>query len=79
MVNGIAWAVGECGQRTVQFFIGFRANPRDGDPQYEQAKALMVAIDAILRDAAGTRAGASKPFASPAGSKRPRTTFPRSS
>jgi hypothetical protein len=36
------------------------ADPRDGDPQYEQAKALMAAIDAILRDAAGTRAGASK-------------------
>jgi hypothetical protein len=36
------------------------ADPRDGDPQYEQAKALMVAIDAILRDAADTRAGASK-------------------
>jgi hypothetical protein len=36
------------------------ADPRDGDPQYEQAKALMVAIDAILRDAADTRSGASK-------------------
>lgn len=36
------------------------ADPRDGDPQYEQAKALMAAIDAILRDAADTRAGASK-------------------
>lgn len=36
------------------------ADPRDGDPQYEQAKALMVAIDAILKDAADTRAGASK-------------------
>lgn len=36
------------------------ADPRDGDPQYEQAKALMVAVDAILKDAAETRAGASK-------------------
>ncbi len=36
------------------------ADPRDGDPQYEQAKALMTAIDAILKDAADTRAGASK-------------------
>ena len=36
------------------------ADPRDGDPQYERAKALMVAIDAILKDAADTRAGASK-------------------
>jgi hypothetical protein len=36
------------------------ADPRDGDPKYEQAKALMVAVDAILKDAAETRAGASK-------------------
>jgi hypothetical protein len=36
------------------------ADPRDGDPQYERAKALMVAIDAILKDAADTRAGARK-------------------
>jgi hypothetical protein len=36
------------------------ADPRDGDPQYEQAKALMVAIDAILKDAAETRTGAAK-------------------
>ncbi len=36
------------------------ADPRDGDPQYEQAKALMAAIDAILRDAADTRAGVNK-------------------
>jgi hypothetical protein len=36
------------------------ADPRDGDPQYEQAKALMAAVDAILKDAAETRAGASK-------------------
>jgi hypothetical protein len=36
------------------------ADPRDGDPQYEQAKALMTAIDVILRDAATTRVGASK-------------------
>jgi hypothetical protein len=36
------------------------ADPRDGDPQYEQAKSLMLAIDAILKDAADTRAGAQK-------------------
>jgi hypothetical protein len=36
------------------------ADPRDGDPQYERAKSLMVAIDAILKDAADTRAGAHK-------------------
>jgi len=36
------------------------ADPRDGDPQYEQAKSLMAAIDAILRDAADTRAGTEK-------------------
>lgn len=36
------------------------SDPRDGDPQYEQAKALMAAIDGILKDAADTRAGASK-------------------
>lgn len=36
------------------------ADPRDGDPQYEQAKALMAAIDAILKNAADTRAGARK-------------------
>ena len=36
------------------------ADPRDGDPQYEQAKALMLAIDAVLRDVADTRAGAAK-------------------
>lgn len=36
------------------------ADPRDGDPQYEQAKALMTAIDTILRDAAETRAGENK-------------------
>ncbi|HET6389898.1 hypothetical protein [Hyphomicrobium sp.] len=36
------------------------ADPRDGDQQYEQAKALMAAIDSILRDAATTRVGASK-------------------
>lgn len=36
------------------------ADPRDGDPQYEQAKALMAAIDSILRDAADTRAGENK-------------------
>ncbi len=36
------------------------SDPRDGDPQYEQAKALMAAIDSILRDAADTRAGENK-------------------
>ena len=36
------------------------SDPRDGDPQYEQAKALMAAIDTILRDAADTRAGENK-------------------
>jgi hypothetical protein len=36
------------------------SDPRDGDPQYEQAKSLMAAIDSILRDTADTRAGASK-------------------
>jgi hypothetical protein len=36
------------------------ADPRDGDPQYEQAKALMAAVDAILKNAADTRAGAAK-------------------
>ncbi|HML28000.1 MAG TPA: hypothetical protein PKE16_04020, partial [Hyphomicrobium sp.] len=36
------------------------ADPRDGDPQYEQAKSLMAAIDNILRDAADTRNGADK-------------------
>jgi hypothetical protein len=36
------------------------ADVRDGDPQYEQAKALMVAVDAILKETADTRAGASK-------------------
>lgn len=36
------------------------ADPRDGDPRYEQAKQLMLAIDAILKDAADSRAGAQK-------------------
>lgn len=36
------------------------SDPRDGDPQYEQAKSLMAAIDNVLRDAADTRAGADK-------------------
>lgn len=31
------------------------ADPRDGDPAYEQAKRLMAAIDAVLRDAADNR------------------------
>lgn len=31
------------------------ADPRDGDPAYEQAKNLMTAIDAVLRDAADNR------------------------
>jgi len=35
-------------------------DPRDGDVQYEQAKALMAAVDAVLKDAADSRAGASK-------------------
>ncbi len=35
-------------------------DPRDGDIQYEQAKALMAAVDAVLKDAADSRAGASK-------------------
>jgi hypothetical protein len=35
-------------------------DPRDGDRQYEQAKALMAAVDAVLKDAADTRAGANK-------------------
>jgi len=35
-------------------------DPRDGDLQYEQAKALMAAVDAVLKDAADTRAGAEK-------------------
>ena len=35
-------------------------DPRDGDPQYEQAKQLMAAIDAILKDTADNRSDASK-------------------
>ncbi len=35
-------------------------DPREGDPQYEQAKQLMAAIDAILKDTAGNRTDASK-------------------
>jgi len=35
-------------------------DPREGDKQFEQAKALMAAIDAVLKDAADTRAGAAK-------------------
>ena len=35
-------------------------DPRAGELDYEQAKALMAAIDAILRDAADIRSGAAK-------------------
>lgn len=35
-------------------------DPRDGDLAYEQAKKLMTAIDAILKDTADTRAGSAK-------------------
>ncbi len=35
-------------------------DPREGDPQYEQAKQLMAAIDAILKDTADNRTDASK-------------------
>ncbi len=35
-------------------------DPREGDPQYEQAKLLMVAIDAVLKDTADNRSDASK-------------------
>lgn len=35
-------------------------DPRDGEVQYEQAKALMAAIDAVLRDTADQRADAAK-------------------
>jgi hypothetical protein len=35
-------------------------DPRQGEPQYEQARALMAAIDAVLKDAADTRSGAAK-------------------
>lgn len=36
------------------------ADPRDGEAQFEQAKALTAAIDQILADAAESRAGAQK-------------------
>ena len=36
------------------------ADPRAGDAGYEQAKKLMAAIDAILKDTADTRSGAAK-------------------
>jgi hypothetical protein len=36
------------------------ADPRDGEADFERAKALMAAIDAILKDAAETRSGATK-------------------
>ncbi|MBX9683486.1 MAG: hypothetical protein K2X41_06830 [Hyphomicrobium sp.] len=36
------------------------ADPRAGDAAFEQAKALMTAIDAILKSTADSRAGASK-------------------
>ena len=35
-------------------------DPREGDPQYEQAKQLMAAIDSILKDTADNRTDASK-------------------
>ncbi len=35
-------------------------DPREGDPQYEQAKLLMAAIDAVLKDTADNRSDASK-------------------
>jgi hypothetical protein len=35
-------------------------DPREGEANYEQAKALMTAIDAILKDAADTRSGSAK-------------------
>ena len=35
-------------------------DPRDGELNYEQAKKLMAAIDAILKDTADTRAGSAK-------------------
>ncbi len=36
------------------------ADPRTGEPDYEQAKRLMSAVDAILKDTAATRSGAEK-------------------
>ncbi len=36
------------------------ADPRAGEAGYEQAKNLMAAIDAILKDTADTRSGAAK-------------------
>ncbi|WP_291175069.1 hypothetical protein [Hyphomicrobium sp.] len=36
------------------------ADPREGDPSYEQARALMSAIDSILKDVAEQRAEAKK-------------------
>ena len=36
------------------------ADPREGDPSYEQARALMRAIDGILNDVAEQRAEAKK-------------------
>ena len=35
-------------------------DPRQGDTQYEQAKALMAAVDAILKDSADSRTDAAK-------------------
>ena len=35
-------------------------DPREGEPQYEQAKLLMAAIDAVLKDTADNRSDASK-------------------
>ena len=36
------------------------ADPREGDPSYEQARALMRAIDGVLADVAEQRAEAKK-------------------
>ncbi len=36
------------------------SDPRDGDAQFEQAKALMAAVDAILKDSADSRTDAAK-------------------
>jgi hypothetical protein len=37
-----------------------QSDPREGDPAYEQAKALMEAIDSVLKDAAENRSDARK-------------------
>lgn len=40
--------------------VAAAADPRDGDPQYERAKALMTAIDAVLKETAQTRVDAAR-------------------